>query len=257
LGSDPTLTKGIISSPQRIFDDTKFVQSDAEINPGNSGGPLIDRYGRVIGVNTYTITLTSPDGSVRGAPGISLSVASNEVRDRLATYEAGGPMQATYRNLRWGYGYSMVIPRGWYLDAESGETLSGQLTLFKAYGGERRSDILTLEFDQPYPVANRAFGFLPGFYWSVLLPRFAENWHFFQPVSAPQAVNIGGQTFAHMEYRYQPEQEDCIFREVALTSISSDFPSKPLGFITTGAVCEEVMPAYTAEQNSIIYSFRP
>ena len=53
VGKSPTLTKGIISSAIRIFEDTEYVQADAAVNPGNSGGPLIDRYGRVIGVNTF------------------------------------------------------------------------------------------------------------------------------------------------------------------------------------------------------------
>ena len=114
VGADPTLTEGIISAPKRIFQDTQFVQTDANINPGNSGGPLIDRYGSVIGVNTLGVSYIRA-GNVFIAPGLGFAVASNEVRDRLATYEAGGPTQATYRNLRWGYEYSMVIPQGWYL----------------------------------------------------------------------------------------------------------------------------------------------
>ena len=257
LGSDPTLTRGIISSPHRIFEDTDYVQSDAGLGPGNSGGPLVDRFGRVIGVNTAIVIARSGDGSVLQVAGASLAVASNEVSDRLDTYVAGGPSQATYRNLRWDYGYSVIIPRGWYLSVETGETLIGQLTGFGAYGDERRADILTVEFDQPYPDQNRAFGFLAGFYWSVLLTLFAEDWHFFQPVSAPQLVRIGDQIFAQMEYRWQSEEEDCVRSEVALVSISSSFPSKPYGFVTTGAVCEEVLATYSTERETILSSFRP
>ena len=33
------------------------IQTDAAINPGNSGGPLLDRKGRLIGVNSASITL--------------------------------------------------------------------------------------------------------------------------------------------------------------------------------------------------------
>ena len=255
LGANPTLTKGIISAPDRIYDDTRFVQSDAEISPGNSGGPLIDSYGHVIGVNTYGVSYAR-GSNVFVAPGISLSIASNEVRDRLPTYLSGGPEQATYRNLKWGYGYSMVIPRGWFLSAEGSESRSAQFTAFEAYGGQRRADILTLEFDQPYPATDRAFGFMAGFYWTTI-QQAGEDFHLFEPVSPPQAVTIGDQLFAHMEYRYQPEEEDCVLREVALTSVSSSYPNKPYGFVTTGAVCEEVLPTYGNERNNVIYSFRP
>ena len=256
IGADPTLTEGIISAPNRIFEDTQHVQTDAEINPGNSGGPLVDRYGRVMGVNTFAITYTRDGINYFNAPGLSFSVASNEVRDRVSTYETGGPAQATYRNLRWGYGYSMVIPQGWYLFAESGESRSTQITLFEAYGSERRADILTLEFDQPYPDGGRAFGFMAGFYWTSI-QQAGEDFHFFEAISPPRAVEINGQLFAHMEYRYQPDEEDCVFREIALTSVSSSFPNKPYGFVTTGAVCEEVLPGYGNERNNVIYSFLP
>ena len=118
------MTKGIISSAVRIFEDTEYVQTDAAVNPGNSGGPLIDRYGRVIGVNTFGFVYRVGENDYTTAPGLNFSVASNEISDRLTTYEAGGPEQATYQNLRYDYGYSMDIPKGWYLIGEGGERLT-------------------------------------------------------------------------------------------------------------------------------------
>lgn len=46
-GLEGTVTTGIIS---RIQSD--WYQTSAQINPGNSGGPLLDRQGRVLGINT-------------------------------------------------------------------------------------------------------------------------------------------------------------------------------------------------------------
>ncbi len=56
LGLDQTMTQGIVSGINRILPvvpvDEPMIQTDAAINPGNSGGPLMDRCGRVIGINT-------------------------------------------------------------------------------------------------------------------------------------------------------------------------------------------------------------
>jgi serine protease Do len=58
LGLDFTVTAGIVSAQGRDLDPynttalQSFIQTDAAINPGNSGGPLVDLYGRVIGMNT-------------------------------------------------------------------------------------------------------------------------------------------------------------------------------------------------------------
>ncbi len=54
LGLQNTVTRGIVSA-MRDIDGVGVVQTDAAINPGNSGGPLIDRQGRVIGVNTLKL----------------------------------------------------------------------------------------------------------------------------------------------------------------------------------------------------------
>ncbi len=47
-----TVTKGIISNRDRVFNNIHFFQTDAAVNPGNSGGPLFDMFGRVIGMVT-------------------------------------------------------------------------------------------------------------------------------------------------------------------------------------------------------------
>ena len=69
FGLDLTLTTGIISALGRsieamtgrtIFD---VIQTDAAINPGNSGGPLMDSFGRLIGMNT---SIVSTSGSSAG-----------------------------------------------------------------------------------------------------------------------------------------------------------------------------------------------
>ena len=56
FGLDSTVTSGVISAVNRGVvrpDGTvaNMIQTDASINPGNSGGALVDRQGRVIGIN--------------------------------------------------------------------------------------------------------------------------------------------------------------------------------------------------------------
>jgi len=63
LGEGPTVTKGIVSALDRTIEAgggatgearrlEGLLQTDAAINPGNSGGALIDRAGRLVGINT-------------------------------------------------------------------------------------------------------------------------------------------------------------------------------------------------------------
>jgi len=59
-GLESTVTAGIISAIDQTNCSTdtcaSMVQTDAAINPGNSGGPLVDREGRVIGINVSIFT---------------------------------------------------------------------------------------------------------------------------------------------------------------------------------------------------------
>ncbi|RYZ88179.1 MAG: PDZ domain-containing protein, partial [Proteobacteria bacterium] len=89
FGLDHTLTVGVISARARelnlaINQDTRtdYLQTDASINPGNSGGPLLDIYGRVIGVNN---AIYSESG---GNQGIGFAIPINTARsvaDQLAS----------------------------------------------------------------------------------------------------------------------------------------------------------------------------
>ncbi len=69
FGLDRTLTTGIISGlerPIRAKNNRPIdaaIQTDASINPGNSGGPLLDKFGRMIGINSQIL---SPSGASAG-----------------------------------------------------------------------------------------------------------------------------------------------------------------------------------------------
>lgn len=84
FGLSLTMTKGIISSLNRIIESPsgvkipKAIQTDAAINPGNSGGPLLDKTGRLIGVNT---SIATPNG---GNVGIGFSIPVDTV-NRVVT----------------------------------------------------------------------------------------------------------------------------------------------------------------------------
>jgi S1-C subfamily serine protease len=81
FGLSLTLTTGIISNLDRSIEAptgapiTGAIQHTAQINPGNSGGPLLNRAGKLVGVNTSIATPTSGGGNV----GIGFSVPSDTV----------------------------------------------------------------------------------------------------------------------------------------------------------------------------------
>lgn len=52
LGLTGTFSEGIISSASREIEGFDFIQTTAPISSGNSGGPLVDVYGKVIGITT-------------------------------------------------------------------------------------------------------------------------------------------------------------------------------------------------------------
>ncbi|MEK6956122.1 MAG: trypsin-like peptidase domain-containing protein, partial [Nanoarchaeota archaeon] len=69
-GLDFTVTEGIISAI-RMNNGIKYLQTDVPINPGNSGGPLVNKAGKIIGINTMKIS---------GFEGLGFAISSNNVK---------------------------------------------------------------------------------------------------------------------------------------------------------------------------------
>jgi S1-C subfamily serine protease len=93
FGLERSITAGIVSALQRQITSPNFatidhvIQTDAAINRGNSGGPLLDRSGRVIGVNSQIET----GGSVQlGNVGVGFAVPINTVKDVVGQLKQNG-----------------------------------------------------------------------------------------------------------------------------------------------------------------------
>ncbi|MBO4264336.1 MAG: trypsin-like peptidase domain-containing protein [Bacteroidales bacterium] len=76
-----TITAGIVSAKGRSMPSEdgqykieSFIQTDAAVNPGNSGGALVNKEGKLVGINTAIISQTG------AYSGYSFAVPSNIVR---------------------------------------------------------------------------------------------------------------------------------------------------------------------------------
>ncbi|SCB60786.1 serine protease Do [Rhizobium aethiopicum] len=93
FGIGTTVTAGIVSARGRDlhsgpYDD--FIQIDAPINHGNSGGPLVDREGKVVGINT---AIYSPNG---GSVGVGFAIPSDEAKAIVAKLVKNGAIDHGY-----------------------------------------------------------------------------------------------------------------------------------------------------------------
>jgi S1-C subfamily serine protease len=81
FGLDRTMTAGIVSATGRDIQAPNgltipnAIQTDAAINHGNSGGPLLDRFGRVVGINSQI-----EGGTVNANVGVGFAISSNAAR---------------------------------------------------------------------------------------------------------------------------------------------------------------------------------
>lgn len=75
-----TVTSGVVSGLNRSISindkDMNLIQTDAAINSGNSGGPLLDMYGKVIGINSSKMSSNYSETTIEG---IGFAIPSSEV----------------------------------------------------------------------------------------------------------------------------------------------------------------------------------
>jgi putative serine protease PepD len=115
FGLEGTVTSGIVSALHRqmtapnTYTITDTIQTDAAINHGNSGGPLLDRRGRVIGVDAQ---IESESG---GSDGVGFAIPSNTVRSIVDQLIANGAVEHAYLGIRMaptpsGVAVTQVLP---------------------------------------------------------------------------------------------------------------------------------------------------
>jgi len=102
-GSEPTVTRGVISALKRSMTHNNegiiryyrnMLQTDASINEGNSGGALIDIEGRLIGINTAIYTAGGA-----GSIGIGFAIPADRVKLILESMEKYGDIGIPYVGL--------------------------------------------------------------------------------------------------------------------------------------------------------------
>lgn len=79
LGLERTVTDGVISTKNRVFEGQVYIQTNADINPGNSGGPLFNLSGEVIGVTNMGYIFYG---------GLGFAIPVNQVRHFIDNREA-------------------------------------------------------------------------------------------------------------------------------------------------------------------------
>ncbi len=106
FGQEFTTTTGIVSAIGRsirtgdsLFTLPKVIQTDAPMNPGNSGGPLLDRRGRVIGIDAQIITRSGANTGIGFAIPVNMAkqVVPALIRDGTFTYSWLGIRGTTAR----------------------------------------------------------------------------------------------------------------------------------------------------------------
>jgi S1-C subfamily serine protease len=108
LGLQSTVTRGIVSAV-RTAGGVVLIQTDAAINPGNSGGPLLDRSGRVIGINTlkvggsaqslgFAVAINHAQALISGRPDTVVSSPTGSGQPRLPM--PAGPAESDAQRMR-------------------------------------------------------------------------------------------------------------------------------------------------------------
>ena len=227
VGRELTVTRGIVSSKRRR-EDIAVLQTDAAMNPGNSGGPLLTLDGRVVGVNTWRLDLSSI-GVPTDNMGFSISV--NELKTRIESLTSGKSVArshaptvdewATYRSEL--FGYEIDIAPGWDVLVEDDEL---GVVVTPIYG-ERLVDHTAL-FVHPYFLDDRR-----------PISEFVMDMYPDPVVDGVEVLNerrVYGERFwvYWTHFVGWNSNADCVMESMRVIAVSSQYPQVPLGFVAEG-----------------------
>lgn len=135
-----TVTKGIVSALNRtvLLEDNEsylqdMIQHDASINPGNSGGPLINRDGKVIGINTLKVS---------SAEGLGFAIPVNAAKNVIEHIVKDGTYTTPYMGV---YGVDSQVAKYYNLkvNKEGVLVISIDNNGPMAKAGIQKSDLIT------------------------------------------------------------------------------------------------------------------
>jgi S1-C subfamily serine protease len=86
-----SVSRGMVSFPNRFLDGVEYIQTDLPINVGNSGGPLVDREGSVVGIVSFIL---------RDSQGISFALPIDRAVARFGEHLSVGSPAAKAEGLR-------------------------------------------------------------------------------------------------------------------------------------------------------------
>lgn len=81
-----SVSRGMVSFPNRFLDGVEYIQTDLPINVGNSGGPLVDREGNVVGIVSFIL---------RDSQGISFALPIDRAVARFGEHLTAKPARPT------------------------------------------------------------------------------------------------------------------------------------------------------------------
>ncbi|MEG2948104.1 MAG: trypsin-like peptidase domain-containing protein [Raoultibacter sp.] len=146
FGLEQSVATGIVSATSRstALDGeggtafyTNMIQTDAAINPGNSGGALVDKDGKLIGINTM---VTSASGGYSGV-GFAIpvdyaaSVAQQLIDGKTPTHAQLGVSAATIDSAS-AQRYGFAVKEGAYISSVASDSAA-------AKAGVKEGDIIT------------------------------------------------------------------------------------------------------------------
>ena len=132
FGLEQSVSTGIVSA---VY--TNMIQTDAAINPGNSGGALVDKDGKLIGVNTLIASASGSSSGVGFAIPVdyAMNIAQQIIDGKNPSHAQLG-ITATTVNSQLAKRYSLPVESGAYVTSVSAGSSA-------ANAGIQEGDIIT------------------------------------------------------------------------------------------------------------------